>query len=306
MSEGNKKVVLVILVLAAAAIVGQPQMLWAYWYNVSGYVNYSSGGHPTYGFVEVTYTDPDGFVGRPGSVFIQSDGSYSWTFETIYRLDEIGSDMTLLAYQHNLVGMKIWQGGVAWTCQDMTETKNITMHLTVTRNPNMKVGTHVRYHDPKAGCNYGTIATCVDINTTEPSYNVDVFPVFFDLNAYLGCEYALCWPAWAYSAAFNNCTDLVIGSIVWPGDGASHTWLTCQPGPVAVPSFVWLYADTPGMICPCPHPVSGMISILDCAEGLDDPVCIFCAGVYGMIGDDPCAPTRTQPTNWGSIKAMFE
>jgi hypothetical protein len=171
-------------------------------------------------------------------------------------------------------------------------------------NPDAKVAVHVRPHNAKAGCTVN-IFTCVDIVTTEPGYSIDAFPVFFDLVEYLGCEYGLCWPEWTYSAAWNNCADLVIGSIIWPGDGASHTWLACQYG-VAVPSFVWLYADAPGYICPCPHPISGIINVLDCAEGLDDPMCIFCAGVYGYIGDDPCWPTGTEPSSWGEIKGLFE
>jgi len=173
-------------------------------------------------------------------------------------------------------------------------------------NPLTKVAIHVRAHNAKLACNYGTIVTCADIVTTEPGFSVDAFPVFFDLNEYLGCEYAICWPAWNYSAAWNNCADLVIGSITESGQGASHTWLGCQPGPVAVPSFLWLYADFAGMICPCPHPISGLCSVLDCAEGIDDPMCIFCAGVYGNVGDDPCEPTGTQPSTWSEIKGMFE
>ena len=80
-------------------------------------------------------------------------------------------------------------------------------------NPDAKVAVHVRPHNAEAGCAV-TFATCADIVTTEPSYNVGAFPVFFDLVEYLGCEYGLCWPAWAYSAAFTNCADLIIGSIV--------------------------------------------------------------------------------------------
>jgi hypothetical protein len=171
-------------------------------------------------------------------------------------------------------------------------------------NVDAKVAVHVRAHNAKAGCTVA-ITGCMDIVTTEPGYSVDAFPVFFDLVEFLGCEYGLCWPTWTYSAAFSNCADLVIGSILWPGDGASHTWTSCQVG-VAVPSFVWLYADGPGMICPCPHPISGVISVLDCAEGLDDPMCIFCAGVYGAFGDDPCDPTGTEPSTWGEIKGLFE
>ena len=171
-------------------------------------------------------------------------------------------------------------------------------------NPDAKVAVHVRAHNAKAGCTVA-ITGCADIVTTEPSYSIDAFPVFFDLAEFQGCEYGLCWPAWTYSAAFTNCATFVIGSIAWPGDGASHTWTECAAG-VMVPSFVWLYADAPRMLCVCPHPVSGGIFVLDCAEGVDSPGCNFCAGVYGLVGDDPCEPTGTEPSSWGEIKGLFE
>jgi hypothetical protein len=174
-------------------------------------------------------------------------------------------------------------------------------------NPNAKAAVHVRPHSAKLGCDYGTINTCDDLIVTEPGHDVDVFPVFFDLNEFLGCEYGMWWPDWTYSGAFSNCADLVIGDIIWPGDGASHTWLTCQTGLwVCVPSYIWLYADGPGMVCVVPHPVGGAIRVLDCAEGLDEPFATFCAGVYGVIGDDPCPPVGTSLGTWGEIKGVFE
>jgi hypothetical protein len=171
-------------------------------------------------------------------------------------------------------------------------------------NPNAKIAVHVRAHNAKAGCTVA-ITTCEDIVTTEAGFSADCFPVFYDLVEFLGCEYGLCWPAWTYSGAFTSCSDLVIGTVTMPGDGASHTWTSCQAG-VAVPSFVWLYADGPGQVCPCPNPETGLISVLDCAEGLDSPVGIFCAGLYGETGEDPCEPvTATETSTWGAIKSIF-
>ena len=175
-------------------------------------------------------------------------------------------------------------------------------------NPEAKVAIHVRDHNAKAACNPGVIiAGCADIVTTYAGFSTDAYPVFYDLAEFKGVEYGVCWPAWTYSAAFANCADLVIGAIAWSGEGASHTWLACQMG-VAIPSFLWLYADGPGMICPCPHPVTGLISILDCAEGLDSPIGVFCAGVYGMDGDDPCEcpASATETSTWGGIKGVFK
>jgi hypothetical protein len=175
-------------------------------------------------------------------------------------------------------------------------------------NTAAKVAIHVRAHNAKLACALATpIEDCTGVVTTEPTFSVDAFPVFYDLVEFKGVEYGLCWPAWAYSAAFNNCADLVIGAIAWPGDGASHAWFECQYG-VAVPSFVWLYADGPGMICPCPDPTTGLISVLDCAEGLDSPCGVFCAGVFGEVGDDPCdaGASATEQSTWGGIKSIFE
>jgi hypothetical protein len=174
-------------------------------------------------------------------------------------------------------------------------------------NPDTKVAVHVRPHSAKLGCDYGTIVTCDDLAVTEPGKDIDAFPVFFDLSEFLGCEYGMSWPDWTYSAAFTNCADLVIGGIILPGDGASHTWLVCQTGLwVCVPSYIWLYADGPGMICVVSHPEGGAISLLDCAEGIDQPFATFCAGVYGVIGDDPCPPVGTSEDTWSGIKHVFE
>ncbi len=173
-------------------------------------------------------------------------------------------------------------------------------------NPDAKIAIHVRNHNAKAACTITpAIVTCADVVTTNATGNFDAFPVFFDLTEYQGVEFGVTWPVWAYSADFTNCADLVIGEIKNPGDGSSHAWTTCQYG-VAAPCFLWMYADAGGgMICPIPHPIAGAISIVDCAEGVDTPMCIFCAGVYGMVGDDPCAPTATEPSSWGEIKGMF-
>ena len=176
-------------------------------------------------------------------------------------------------------------------------------------NPVAKVAIHVRPHNAKAGCTITPpIVDCTGIITTDPNFSVDAFPIFYDLTEFKGVLYGLMWPAWTYSAAFTSCSDLVIGAVDWPGSGAAHTWFECQVAPVAVPSFVWLYADGPGMICPIGHPFFGTIEVLDCAEGIDFPCAVFCAGVYGATGDDPCGggASATEQSTWGGIKSIFE
>jgi hypothetical protein len=175
-------------------------------------------------------------------------------------------------------------------------------------NPIAKVAIHVRAHNAKLACTLSpAIVGCADVVTSEPGFSVDAFPVFYDLVEYKAVDYGICWPAWTYSAAFTNCADLVIGAIVFPGDGASGAWFACETG-VCVPGFVWLYADGPGLICPCPYPPTGMITLVDCNQGTDAPCGIFCAGVYGEVGEDPCdaGASATEQSTWGEIKAIFE
>lgn len=183
----------------------------------------------------------------------------------------------------------------------------LTTYVLAGNNPVAKVAVHVQGHNSKQGCTgLPAIAGCEDINTTYAESSFDAFPVFFDLAEYLGVEYGMCWPDWTYSAAWTQCADLVIGGIVWPGDGVSQTWLGCRAGGIAITGWAWLYADGPGLVGICNHPLTGKIQVLDCADGLDEPVGNYSAGVFGAEGDDPCAPVMIQATTWGAIKGMFE
>jgi hypothetical protein len=123
---------------------------------------------------------------------------------------------------------------------------------------------------------------------------------------YQGVEYGLAWcdSGPCEGALFTSCSDLTIGDIVQSGDGISQAWFSCRSGP-AVPGWAWIYATGPSLVCLVPHPISYSLSVLGCSENLGTPMCTFCAGVYGKIGDDPCAPTNIQPTTWGGIKAIF-
>ncbi len=174
-------------------------------------------------------------------------------------------------------------------------------------NPLAKVAVHVKAHSAKQGCTgLPAITGCEDISTTYAEFNFDAFPVFFDLAEYQGLEYGVCWPDWTYSATWTQCADLVIGEIIWPGDGVSQAWTQCHAEGIAITGWAWLYADGPGLVSVCEHPVTGEIQIVDCAEGVDEPVKTYQAGVLGAEGEDPCAPVMIQPTTWGAIKGMFE
>ncbi len=170
-------------------------------------------------------------------------------------------------------------------------------------NPEAKVAVHVLNHASRScSKNFPSISGCQDIITTNEGINVDFFPVWFDLTEYQGFEYGVMWEG--PSCMFTSCSDLTIGDILYPGDGISHAWTSCQPGPVGIPGFGWIYSY--GMVMIVPHPESGELVVGDCASIVDPPICIFAAGTNGMLGDDPCAPTANEESTWGSIKSMFK
>ena len=172
-------------------------------------------------------------------------------------------------------------------------------------NPSAKVAVHVLTHPSAASCVklFPVVNVCTDITTTNPGVSVDCFPVFFDMVEYQGFDYGMTFAS-GYSATFTSCSDLTIGTISDPGTGISHAWYVCQYAPVAITGWAWLYSY--GMVCIVPHPEAGGPTIGDCHGGNDGVICNFCAGTNGLIGDDPCWPTATEPNTWGSIKGMFK
>jgi hypothetical protein len=179
-------------------------------------------------------------------------------------------------------------------------------------NPNAKVAVHILPRDPDRGCdrNFPRILEASDLITTHPGCGqVDFFPVFFDLKECLCVEYGVLWTDWA-SCVFTICSYAHIGEVQWPGDGISHCWGECQPGPAVIPGWGWMTVDGPGRICVVSHPVPGEISIADCHPDIqiDHPVKSFCAGYCGAKGDNDFdwLVLATESTTWGSIKGMFK
>jgi hypothetical protein len=197
--------------------------------------------------------------------------------------------------------------------EDMKKVLVVTVALTLILsagawaglNPNAKAAVHVIPHASRSCTkSFPSIAGCENIITTEPTPDADAFPVFFDLVEYQGFDYGMTWPG-MYSCVFTSCSDLTIGGIVNPGDGISHAWSACKPNTVGIPGWGWIYDY--GMICLVPHPTQGGPNIGDCHAGeVDIPVCNFCAGIGGFIGDDPClGPSAIEPSTWGGVKGMF-
>jgi hypothetical protein len=171
------------------------------------------------------------------------------------------------------------------------------------------VAVHVMPHSAARSCDdLPAIAGCGDIVTTFAGSDFDAFPVFYKLREYKGVEYGMTWPEVFGTAAFTSCSDLAIGSITHPGDGVSQVWIECQASAVAIPGWLWLYADGPGLIRVVEHPVGSEgpgIYILDCSDRLTNPIpCVFGAGVSGAVGEDPCYD-GTEATTWGDIKRIF-
>ena len=133
-------------------------------------------------------------------------------------------------------------------------------------NLSIKVALHVEPHVSGRMCNFlfPTITACWHIWPTEPEPDVDVFPVFFDLDEYQGVQYALTWPG-LYSASFTSCSELTVGDIVNPGDGVAHAWTECSHGSVVIPGWAWIFDY--GRICMIPHPDADSINIGDCQTG---------------------------------------
>jgi hypothetical protein len=186
-------------------------------------------------------------------------------------------------------------------------------------NTACKVAVHVLPHLESRTCSrdFPVIADPVDIVTTCPGNDVDFFPVFYNLTEYLGMEYSVTWPG-SQSCAFSSCSDLTVGTIMYPlgtvspwdqTDMIAHTWLECQPGPVGIPGFGWITEPIPSMICLAPSSSGGYIWVLDCTEDLpgpNEPVCNFCAGIGGMQGDSPLGPSAVEDATWGTIKSLFK
>jgi hypothetical protein len=150
---------------------------------------------------------------------------------------------------------------------------------------------------------FPVVTGCGEIITTEPGLDVDAFPVFFELIEYQGFDYGMVFPG-PYSCAFTSCSDLAIGTITWPGDGISHAWYLCQPGPIVLPGWGWIYGT--GYVELVAHPTAGGVIVGDCGGVLDDIICLTKSGIGGMFGDDPCLPTATEQSTWGGIKGIFK
>jgi hypothetical protein len=188
-------------------------------------------------------------------------------------------------------------------------------------NVNGKISIHVKAHPTSCTKSYPAFLTCANIATTYASGgDIDVLPVFYDLTEYTVTETGLDWPEvdWG-SGSWVKCKgDIAVGSIVHSVDagmpagvsGTAIAWSACQFGWGVAPGYVWLTVVTAGHICPAPNPATGDYGFVDCfptpGPYYDRPTHVSCAGVSGMIGDDPCAYVGSESETWGGIKGIFK
>ena len=219
-------------------------------------------------------------------------------------------------------GNRIWKGE-----ENMKKAIVIAIGLTLVitaagfagqgRNPHAKIAIHTQATAPVCTVKAWPVFTsCSAIKTTFPGSGVPVYvmPVFYDLVEFTVTEFGLQWPALWYTMIWARCKgDIAVGGISQPGDGTAISWSACQTmwsicpgvGSFANPAYV-----TQGQVCPIPYFATGDYGVVDCQPSpgpyYDYPEFAHCAGIGGIIGDDPCEVTATQPSTWGEIKSIFK
>jgi uncharacterized repeat protein (TIGR01451 family) len=252
-----------------------------------------------------TYADfwsaTDGGVYDPGSREV------TWNIGTL-EVDQMGSRGLIVKVKQSVPSWSMLRNE-ARIAGDGTPSAAAIRNTTVCGshgNPDAKVAVHVMDHASRTCTkDFPVITQCGEIVYEIPGSDVDAFPVFFDLIEYQGFDYGFHWPG-TYSCAFTSCSDLTIGAIVNPGDGISHAWSVCRPGPTAIPGWGWILEPGPALVCVIEHPTTQTINIGDCLGEIGQPLCSFCAGIAGAHGDRPCAPINIESTKWGAIKAMYK
>ena len=183
-------------------------------------------------------------------------------------------------------------------------------------NQQVKVGLHIEPHEDRScSKNMPVIDDREDftnfwLQVTYPC-DFDVFVVIFSFDEIAGVEFGLDWPGeWGSAWYTFNCADHKIGQIRNPGDWSAMTWIECQSGlegQVYLPAaWAWLTATGPGELSIVPGP-SHYTMVASCrADGWQASIVesVFYAGI-GTIPYMGPPQVATEPTTWGSIKAMF-
>lgn len=187
---------------------------------------------------------------------------------------------------------------------------------------NVKSALHMSTHGTNTCKALPTINSVGDLVTTwnwpSQGTDIDVFYVVFDYDSMLTFEYAMNWPADWGTASFKSCAPaLALGAITTPGTGTALTYVDClipvsQGGTARnffTGSYVWLTPTSDGQIEIWANPATNELDVVDCRDqnyrAKHYIQVQYNAGVNvtPYIGEPY---TRTEPTTWGAIKAMFE
>jgi hypothetical protein len=186
-----------------------------------------------------------------------------------------------------------------------------------TLNQHVKAGLHIELHESRSCTkNMPVIEDRQDFVNywlqVDYPCDFDVFLVLFSFDEIGGVEFALDWPCqWGSTWYTFHCADYSLGKIDNPGDWTALVWEECQPGlggqAYLVAVWAWLTATGPGelTILPC---VTGQVGVVPCpGTGYETSIVesVFCAGI-GIIPYMGPPQVATEPTTWGSIKAMFQ
>jgi hypothetical protein len=175
-----------------------------------------------------------------------------------------------------------------------------------------KVAIHLKPYPTSCHRTFPVFTKCPDIHFFYTGCdNIDVLPVFFDLTEYTGLEFGMTWPVEWGTMSWVRCNgSAAIGNIVNSGDGTRIVWSICQTTWAVAPGCGWVFASTPGLVCPVTNPATGLLGTIDCSSSpgpQQDPACeVYCGGACGETGNDPCVIHATEPNAWGSIKAIFK
>jgi hypothetical protein len=196
-------------------------------------------------------------------------------------------------------------------------------------NKNTKMALHLIQHS--GSCKGVTISSRADIVknldtwSTDPSTGgIDAFLVVFDYDSITGIEYGLSWPSEWGTASTKICipSPISVGGIVNPGDGISISWVgaTCKipsnhggaDAPFLLVASTWVIPSVGGgEIVIKDNPPTGATVVQSCRDGEfrgpESVDSVFDAGALMPTGLYEGPPRfATEPSTWGSIKAMFK
>jgi len=166
----------------------------------------------------------------------------------------------------------------------------------VARSPTYPYGL-AAIHVVQHGTNCKTLTPFQNTSQINTTYigtgDIDVIPVFFEINGYRAIEFGLTWPAEWGSCSFTTCgTAFGEGSIINPGDDMFRLWSDCQLSWSAVAGYGWLTAQSSGQVELVPPDYGHFgLGVIDCDDVWHPLYGTYSAGVGWINGDNLCPCT---------------